>query len=143
NSTKGLASTILAITLACLTIGAYKASGQTGTSGTISVTVLDQSGAAVPAAALELKDIATNDVRKAVTQQVGTYRFADLPFGTYQLLIIAPGFQRQVFESVQVQTGRVTDLSVSLKVGGTNETVEVSGDATPLVESTSTVLSTT
>jgi hypothetical protein len=142
NSTKCFATTIVAVT-ACLILGAFNASGQTGANGTISVTVLDQSGSAVPAAALELKDLGTNDIRKAVSQQGGTYRFFDLPFGNYQLTILAPGFQRQVFESVQVQTGRVTDISAALKVGGTTETVEVSGDATPLVESTSTVLATT
>jgi len=55
----------------------------------------------------------------------------------------APGFQTQLFESVQVQSARVTDVAVALKVGGTTQTVTVSDVATPLVESTSNVLANT
>src|SRR5215469_18626062 len=76
---------------------------QTETTGTIIVTVRDPSGAVVPQAGLELRDLGTNQVRKAVTPDAGAYTFGDLPFGQYQLAITAAGFQREVFNSVQVQ----------------------------------------
>src|SRR5215831_15106252 len=118
-------------------------SAQTGTTGTISVTVHDPSGAAIPQAALELRDVGTNEIRKGLTQATGTFTFPNLPFGQYQLIVMAKGFQRELFDSVQVQTARDTQITATLRVGGTTDTVEVNASATPLVEVASTVLATT
>src|SRR6266568_1550898 len=96
--------------------------GQTSNTGSVTVTVVDQAGATVPDADLQLKDLDTNSVRRGTTQANGAYTFPDLPFGTYQLTITKPGFESQVFQSVQVQTARITSLSTSLKVGGTTQT---------------------
>ncbi|HEY6292559.1 MAG TPA: carboxypeptidase-like regulatory domain-containing protein, partial [Terriglobia bacterium] len=118
-------------------------SAQSGTAGTLSVTVRDPSGASVPKAVLELRDQATNQVRKAVTGEAGTYTYGDLPFGQYELSVTAQGFQRELFNAVQVQTARATEVAAILKVGGAAETVEVAAEATPLVETVSNVLATT
>lgn len=142
-SAQRLATTIVGVGLVLLGPAVFRAWSQTGTTGTISVTVLDPAGASIPDASLELKDLATNDLRRAVTQQTGAYIFQNLPFGTYRLAITAKGFQSQVFDSVQVQTARVTDVKAMLKVGVTTETVEVEAGATPLVETDSSVLATT
>lgn len=116
---------------------------QTETTGTISVTVRDPSGALIPEASLELRDLGTNEVRKASTPQAGSYTFASLPAGQYVLAITANGFQREVYNLVQVQTARSTDISATLRLGAAAETVEVTGAATPLVESASSTLATT
>lgn len=134
---------ILAICLVLVVSGAVSAWGQTSTGGTVTVTVLDPAAATIPNAAVELKDLATNDIRKGSTQENGVYAFHNLPFGTYQLTITAQGFQVQVFQSVQVQTGRDTAVNTTLKVGATAETVTVSDSATPLVETNSNVLADT
>src|ERR671932_414200 len=81
---------------------------QTSNVGSVSVTVLDQGGATVPNAQLILKDLETNDVRKAETQVNGAYTFVNLPFGRYELNVSREGFDTQVFPNVQVQTGRET-----------------------------------
>jgi len=115
----------------------------TTTVGTVTVTIMDTSGAAVPNAQLELKDLSTNVLRKAATQANGTYTFPNLPFGTYSLTITAKGFQTEVYQSVVVQTSRDTDLHVTLKVGATTETVTVTTDAVPLIEPDTSVLADT
>src|SRR5215469_13810431 len=79
---------------------------QTETTGTIAITVRDPSGAVVPQATLELRDLGTNLTRKAVTPEGGAYTFVNLPFGQYELTITATGFERELFNSVQVQTAR-------------------------------------
>src|SRR5579864_2062788 len=94
--------------LALVFSGTFHLFAQTGTTGTVSVNVLDPSGAAIPQAVLELRDLGTNEMRKALTPVTGGFTFPNLPFGLYQLTITARGFQREVFESVQVQTARVT-----------------------------------
>ena len=120
------------------------ASAQTNaTSGTLNVTVLDPAAASIPNAGLELRDLGTNDTRRAATQATGTYSFPNLPFGYYQLTIAAKGFQTQVFESVQVQTGRETTIRAMLKVGATAETLTVTETETSLVQVESSVLATT
>ena len=49
--------------------------GQSSSTGTISVTVLDPDGRTVPDAQLTLQDLSTNDVRRGTTQANGTYSF--------------------------------------------------------------------
>jgi hypothetical protein len=111
--------------------------------GTVVVTVVDSSGAAVQGAKLNLQDAATNEVHEAETQQVGSYSFVALPAGTYKLAVSKPGFQSEVLDSVTVQANRVTDVKVTLKVGAAVEKVVVAETSTPLLETTSSAIAAT
>jgi hypothetical protein len=111
------------------------------TLGTVNVTVVDASGAPVPGALLNLKDQATNDTRSAVSQEAGNYSFVNLTFGQYKLTVSLQGFATQSYDVV-VQSARTTDVKATLKVGGVEESVEVSG-AAPVVESSSNAINTT
>jgi hypothetical protein len=115
---------------------------QTSTTGSVDVSVTDTSGAIVPGADLELRNLETNDSRKASTQANGVYQFHALPFGKYRLTTSKPGFDNAVFDPVEVQTGRVTAVRATLTVGRSTQTIQVN-DASPLVEPTSSTLSTT
>src|SRR5579864_4750852 len=81
-----LGSVVIFCALA-LVMSAAPVWGQQGGVGTVSVTVLDQSGAIVRGAQLSIQDLATNDLHKAVTDSGGTYAFAGLPIGTYKLTV--------------------------------------------------------
>jgi len=116
---------------------------QHGSEGTVTVTVLDPSGSVVQGAQLELRDLATNDVRKGETQDKGTHTFVNLSLGKYKLTVTKAGFQTQVFTDVVVQAAQTTDISATLKVGVTSETVEVRGGTAPLVETTTNAIGTT
>ncbi len=105
------------------------------------MTVADPSGASVPSAELELKDAATNDLRRGVTQTNGVYSFLNLPGGAYQLKISAAGFVTQTFESVVVRTSLETSIHAVLKVGGTAETITVNTTES-LIQTESSSLST-
>jgi hypothetical protein len=107
------------------------------TNGSVSVTVTDPTGAAVPEAVLDLVNLDTNDSRKAVTSASGTHVFPDLSFGHYKLMIAKSGFASKAYESIQVQTARVTDILATLTLGGTTETVTVAGGEAPVVDATS------
>jgi carboxypeptidase family protein len=117
--------------------------GQAINTGTVNVTVVDEAGALIPDAQLQLTDLTTNDARKAVTQQTGTYSFVNLAFGAYQLTVMKSGFQTQILKDVLVQTNRNTTVIVTLKIGDTAEKVEVVSSATPLVETDSSQIATT
>lgn len=109
---------------------------QHGSEGTVTVTVVDPSGSVVQGAELQLQDLATNDVRKAVTSDRGAYTFVNLSLGAYKLTVSREGFQKQVYGNVVVQAAQTTDIKSILKVGAITETVEVSGGTAPLVETT-------
>ncbi len=127
---------IYALFLLVLMSGAPSAWGQIASQGTINVTVVDQSGAVIPGANLSLEDLASNNVRTAVTGANGVYSFVSLSIGTYKLTVNKTGMQGQVFESVAVQATRTTDVHVSLSVGAQTAVVEVI-EQTPVVERTS------
>jgi Carboxypeptidase regulatory-like domain len=112
------------------------------TLGTVSVTVQDSSGAVIPGALLTLTDVATNDTRRAVSQEGGNYSFVNLNSGQYKLTVSLQGFVTQSYD-VLVQSARTTDLKATLKVGGVAETVEVSGGGAPLVETSTNAINTT
>src|SRR5690349_3913942 len=95
----------LALFAVLLAIGA-PAHAQTTTAGSLTVRVNDSSGASVPDAQLEVKDLSTNSATRAATNDSGAHTFPNLPFGTYSLTITAKGFQNQVYDSVTVQTAR-------------------------------------
>jgi len=142
-SSTGLPVYLLAIPVVLWLMAVPFAVAQHGTEGTVTVTVLDASGSVVPGAQLELQDLTTNAVRKAQTQEKGTYTFADLSLGRYSLTVQMAGFQSQVFSSVVVQAAQTTDIKATLKVGAVTEKVEVSGGAAPLVETTTNAIGTT
>ena len=111
--------------------------------GTVSVTVIDPGGATVPGAKLELRDLGTNDLRSAASTDAGTYRFVDLNNGNYALTVGKEGFSKEVVSPILVQVARVTDITVTLKVGALNQTVEVSGEGVTVLETSSNMIGTT
>src|ERR1017187_563211 len=138
---KGFAAAMLL--LAALVLFNPCAIAQSTTTGSVTVTVVDPSGSAVPNAQLEIKDTSTNILQKAPTGATGTYTFPSLSFGIYQLTVSASGFQTQIFSSVQVVTSLNTNIQVPLKLGATSESVTVTTSEVPLVESESSVLADT
>src|SRR6187401_934072 len=111
-----------------LSLGLVPTAGAQQTAGAVSVSVVDTSGAPVPGALLSLTDLATNDTRRAVSQEAGNYTFVNLNFGQHKLTVSLQGFATQSYE-VLVQSARTTDVKATLKVGGVQEAVEVSGGA--------------
>jgi hypothetical protein len=114
-----------------------------GSEGTLNVVVVDQSGGALVGAQLELKDIGTNEVRTAVTQEVGVVVLAHVPLGTYRLTVRKSSFKDSVMENVVIQGGRVTDLKVQLQLGAAVERVVVEATALQIIETTSNSVATT
>ena len=138
----GFCLSVLACLLATVGVGVQSAWGQAGSQGSINVTVLDPDGKVVPGTTLVLQDLSTNDIRNAVTTGDGTYTFVNLSLGTYKLTVTKKDFQSQTFTDISVHAAQVSDIAVSLKVGQSNETVEVRENETPLVETTSNTLGT-
>jgi Carboxypeptidase regulatory-like domain len=103
----------------------------------ITGTVTDPSGAAIPNA--EVK--ATNDVqgitRTAPTNGAGSYLFAALPVGTYNVTVTAQGFKKYVARGLILQVGQKARVDVAMEVGATTTEVTVEGSAIAQVETQS------
>src|SRR5579875_3700163 len=129
--------------LALLVIAAVMAPSlmaQSLSSGDLTGTVTDPSGAVVPNATVTLKSNATGATRTTTTNSAGTYRFSLLPAGSYTVTAEAQGFTKtQTLATITIGQAAVAD--VKLKVGSTSQTVEVTS-AAPLVQTENADLST-
>jgi hypothetical protein len=86
--------------------------------------VTDQSGATVPGATVQLRQIAGNSTTNARTDIAGRFKFGGLTAGQYELQIAAPGF-RQMSQRVGLRPQEVAAVKSELQVGSVTETVEV------------------
>src|SRR5207302_7216942 len=104
--------------------------------GVLAGTVMDPSGAAIAGASVQAKNHDTGVVSTTVSTSVGVYRFPELPLGTYDITVSAPGFKSAVLTGVEVQIQNVTALDITLQVGQRTESVTVDAGA-PHVEAES------
>ncbi|PYP91468.1 MAG: hypothetical protein DMG65_07745 [Candidatus Angelobacter sp. Gp1-AA117] len=94
-------------------------------SGVISGTVSDTSGAVIPSAKVQIRDVQTDATRSAQTNAQGFYEFLAVRPSTYEVTIEAKGFGKAIKHDMNVVVGLVSHLDVSLQPGSVSETVEV------------------
>ena len=127
----------LLLTFCLMAVAAY---GQSLTTGDITGTVTDQSGAVTPNVTVTLKSTETGQSRTTTTSGTGFYRFSLLPPGNYTLTAEATGFTKAE-RIVSVGVGQVSVTDVKLQVGSASQTVEVT-TAAPLIQTDNANLST-
>ena len=101
--------------------------------------VRDPSGAVVPKASVKLTDVGTGIEKNTTSAQDGGFVFPNLQAGTYKVTVSAAGFQTSVLDSIAVDSGRVTDVPLTLAVGTSTQTVEVSSGVAQLETTTNEV----
>ncbi len=101
--------------------------------GTITGTVLDQSGSVVPNANITITNNETAASFQTVSTATGNYTVGSLPAGTYQMVVTAPGFTRYVQTGILVQVAQTGRIDVKLSIGSASETVTVNAEA-PLLK---------
>ncbi|HEX6098329.1 MAG TPA: TonB-dependent receptor [Thermoanaerobaculia bacterium] len=100
--------------------------------GSISGTITDDSGAALPGVTVTVSNVATGVSRSAITNASGYYQIALLPPATYTVDVTLEGFQPVRRGNVVVNIGSAVTLDAAMKVG-VSETVTVTA-AAPLIE---------
>ncbi len=113
--------------------------GAQSTGGRIRGTVTDPSGAAVTGAKVTLINEATNAPREALTSATGEYLFLEVPVGSYEIDVVATGFKKYQRKGIVLVLNEIAGVDVGLQVGGSSETVEVTG-APPVIDTTTTQL---
>ncbi|HET6933001.1 MAG TPA: carboxypeptidase regulatory-like domain-containing protein [Candidatus Acidoferrum sp.] len=104
------------------------------TTGEITGTVMDSSGAAVAGATVTAVCPETNQTRSIPSGAAGEYTFYDMPNCTYKVSVAAQGFKTTV-RNVRVDVAQTTKADFRLEVGQRTETITVEA-ASPLVEFT-------
>jgi hypothetical protein len=109
--------------------------------GTITGTITDPSGSAIPNAKVSIKNDDTGVSYDTVSNATGSFTRPALNPGTYTILVEAAGFQKSQQGGVIVTSGEPVGVNLALKVGNTSETVEVTA-AAPLLQTESPVIGT-
>jgi len=104
-------------------------------SGDLTGTVLDPAGAAIPNAKVEAVNDATGVTATTNTNQNGEYRFSNLQPGTYAVNVTASAFAAGQLRNVRVNLNRIATANVTLAVGQTRTTVEVT-EAPAVIDTT-------
>jgi hypothetical protein len=101
--------------------------------GTVSGTVTDIQGAAIPNSKVILVNDATGVVTSSQTNDSGAYTIPALLPGTYTASVEAAGFQKAEQKGIVVQPGQPIAVNLTLQVGNATQTVEVTA-AAPLLQ---------
>jgi outer membrane receptor protein involved in Fe transport len=97
--------------------------------GSLSGTITDESGAAIPKTTVSITNVATGVTTNVTTNVQGIYNAPNLLPGNYQVTVSAPGFQTAIESGVILTVGSQQVLNVAMKVGTVTEKVEVTGQA--------------
>jgi len=103
------------------------------TYGSISGTVYDTSGAAIPDAQVTLTNISTGEKRVQPTNSDGLYTFPNVLPGNYKLDFEKAGFKKTTRPQVVVDVQQAVRLDTTLAVGQVTESIEVTSE-TPLLQ---------
>ena len=127
----------LVLTLFALAALPFTAIAQSAT-GTLSGTVVDPNGAAIPGANITITETATGIQRTATTNDDGHFTIPLLKPSTYTLLVAHDGFATAEVRDLVLNVSDQRALRIPLKTGDINETVNVTGEA-PLINESPTV----
>jgi hypothetical protein len=108
--------------------------------GTILGTVTDSSGAALVGATVTVHNVDTGTDRITETTTDGGYLMPELPVGSYDVSFSMKGFQKTTTTAVAVTVAGERRVDASLKPGATSQSITVSGDTLPTVETASDTL---
>src|SRR5215831_12183522 len=111
---------------------------QSVSSGAIEGTIKDESGSVLPGVTVTIASPQLQVGKLAqASDSAGSYRFVDLPAGTYQLKAELTGFSTSVRDDLRLTVGFTARVDLTLKVGAMEQSITVSG-LSPVVDVTST-----
>jgi len=97
-------------------------------------TVTDPTGAVIAGANLTLKDLQTDQVTTRTSDASGVFNFNALPPNHFDLTVEKSGFQKNVLTDIQLIPEQANSVNVVMQPGGSTETVTVSGNTVPAID---------
>jgi hypothetical protein len=109
--------------------------------GAITGTVTDSSGAAIPKAAVTIRDVDRGTTWTGTTNNSGIYEFPQVTVGNVEISVEAKGFAVAHLNSFTLVLNQVAVADFKLQIGNVTQTVQVV-EAPPLLQTASTEMST-
>jgi hypothetical protein len=100
--------------------------------GSLTGNVTDPSGAVVPGAVVEARDVGTGVTRQGATDERGIYVFTLLQPGIYKVTISASGFSPFIAENVRIDANTLRRVDAPLKLAQVSQVVTVDASAVVL-----------
>ena len=123
---------LLRLTLAAF-LSVLSASAQTST-GEITGSVVDSSGATIAGAKVVLIEQATNQTREQTSNSAGLYEFHALPRGFYTIQVEMSGFKKEEIRALQLTVAQTLQLDIKLELGQVTDSVTVEATAGQIQE---------
>ncbi len=124
---------VLILSLGITAFPVWVAGQGLGAAGVVHGTVKDPSGAVIPDATVIIYNPVTGFDRTVSTGASGSFTFNNVPFNPYHLTAAATGFTPYV-QDLDLNSSVPVNLNIALRVSGGTTTVEVSTEASDLVE---------
>jgi hypothetical protein len=124
-----LSSLASGLMLSCLFVCSTLTVSAQSNSGDVTGTIMDASGAVLQGAVVTATNEATNVKTVATSNAEGTYRFTNLPVGSYTITGAAKGFTTSGLSNVAVDLNKTITSNITLAVGSTSVSVEVNESA--------------
>src|SRR5437868_838171 len=105
---------------------------------TITGTITDATGGVIASAQVSAKNVSTDIVTSTKSNSDGLYTVTNLIPGDYQVTVAAPGFTTKVL-NVTLTVGAQRALDVTMAVGQSQQTVQVTEEAPTMQLATSTI----
>src|SRR5215472_9374596 len=106
--------------------------------GTINGFVTDPTGGMIAGATVKATELTTNIDHVTITTNEGQFAFQDIPVGFYKVTVTATGFPTVVVDKVEVTAGTTYSLPISMKLGQSITTVEISAQSIAVDTTTTT-----
>jgi hypothetical protein len=131
---RGRRSTLKQAFLLMMALGlGHPLCGQTGAS--ISGTIMDPTGGALPGANVTVKNLETGAVRIIAADEAGLYIASSLEVGRYEVRAEKAGFSAEVRTGIALAVGQQAVVDLTLRVGQVQDSVVVTEDS-PMVSVT-------
>jgi carboxypeptidase family protein len=102
----------------------------------LSGTIRDASGAALPEALVTVRNLETGAARKLVSDEEGRYAAPSIVVGRYEVRAEKEGFSSQVKTGINLVVGQTSTVDLTLPVGEVKESVTVMEQPSPVTLST-------
>src|SRR6267378_4155252 len=99
--------------------------------GSLTGNVTDQKGASVPGAKVEAVNTSTGESRNVTTDERGGFTFSSIQVGSYKLTVTLASFKTLIKEDIKVEPNKVYRFDPQLEVGEVSESVIVTADTGP------------
>jgi len=126
---------VLSLFVLCFSLSAF---AQSSTTGSLEGTVVDQAGAAVPGATVNVTSPNLISAQSVTTDDSGHFRVNNLPPGRYMVTVEAAGKGFAKFEQkdVDISLSKTSSLEISLTTGQIGATVNVTDTGGAAVDTT-------